>query len=349
MGGRAMAPAPKCPRGTRGLSNGHAADPGRPGGALIHVLVRPGAAGGLPPSPVPSICNESTPHDGRRERSSQVATRRRRAAAALVAAMLFTTALSSAVDAAPPARAPGQVARAVMRTAAKGPIVVTGILRDQGGRPSAGTVALNVLPNQAENCKLHNGDALLTRTVGWARAGRDGRFALRANAERFDHRNVSARGGISFEVVGWDRRSTGHDVRRRFARGSPGARRRRRDQAAACRSRQPSRRSHWRPGPGGPADVCLDPAEHVRRVGHDRPDMALRVGQGLDEVVHLSLVRRRRGGERLGRRRRLGGEWNNVNRERHLVHVAGVSRVPGVPRGTPLRIVPLGMCRQVHE
>jgi hypothetical protein len=127
-----------------------------------------------------------------------------------VSAALLATITSSAAVASRDGNVPGQVALGVMRAQSRGPIVVTGILRDQSGQPSAGRVALNVLPSQAENRKLRNGDALKTRTVGWAHVGADGNFSLRADPRRYDSRNVSAHGGISWEVVGWtgDRQGT---------------------------------------------------------------------------------------------------------------------------------------------
>ena len=74
-------------------------------------------------------------------------TQFRRLAAVLACAAVLSALSSSAVLAARPDKVPGQVARAALDTSPDGPIVATGTLRDESGKPTAGTVALNVLPN----------------------------------------------------------------------------------------------------------------------------------------------------------------------------------------------------------
>lgn len=138
-------------------------------------------------------------------------TRFRRLAAVLACAAVLSALSSSAVLAARPDKVPGQVARAALDTSPDGPIVATGTLRDESGKPTAGTVALNVLPNPSQNRKLKKGDALPVRTVGWATAGSDGRFELRVDLKGINRKlHVNRGGGISFEVVGWtaDRQGT---------------------------------------------------------------------------------------------------------------------------------------------
>ncbi len=101
-----------------------------------------------------------------------------------------------------PTRAPGSIAVGALQSPQTGRVVATGIMRDAAGRPASGTVAINVLPNSSVKRTLDVGDVLPTRTVGWAKVGRNGTFSVRANTELIRSENKTG-DWVDFEVVGW--------------------------------------------------------------------------------------------------------------------------------------------------
>jgi hypothetical protein len=136
--------------------------------------------------------------------------RRRNLGAVLRAATIAATLslLASSMVVVPVATAAGShrpvtVDAKVLAKPTSGIVVATGRLLDAMGKPTAGMVAALAWPNEDFLRTLGIGDAFQRPTVGWARAGDDGRFKLKVDAKLVTKPFHRSDGQLDIEIVAW--------------------------------------------------------------------------------------------------------------------------------------------------
>ncbi len=128
---------------------------------------------------------------------------------ASLGAILMAT-VGQAVGAAPPTPAdPPGIDSRVLASAPAGPVLVSGTLRDARGRAAAGKVAALAWPDEAFLVQHADGTPFTTPTVGWGRAGNNGRFNLQINQALLPAGYVAASGQVNLDIVGWTSSSVG--------------------------------------------------------------------------------------------------------------------------------------------
>ena len=134
-----------------------------------------------------------------------------RPAAFLAVALLSLAAFADVpiVGAAPPTPPPPGINAAVLATTPTGPVVVNGTLQDSTGRSTSGQVAALAWPDQQFLTGLASGQSFTEPTVGWGRAGTNGRFALQVDPGRVPAGYVTPSGQVNIHVVGWAGKSVG--------------------------------------------------------------------------------------------------------------------------------------------
>ncbi len=139
-----------------------------------------------------------------------VSFRRRIAIGWAVVGALIATPLAgvTALGASPISTPPGVDTR-VLAAAPIGPVVLSGTLKDSAHHQTAGLVAALAWPDQQSLIQFENGQPFSEPTVGWSRAGKDGRFDLQVNPALVPAGYASSSGQINLEVVGWAGRSVG--------------------------------------------------------------------------------------------------------------------------------------------
>lgn len=124
--------------------------------------------------------------------------------AALGAAAIAAPFMVGPTEAAPPGgAAPLGVDPAVAGHPTTGPVALAGHVVDASGRPVAGEVAVLAWPSEATQHRFHDGDTIPVPTVGYARASKDGSFAVRLARGDIPAAFVSETGQVNLELVGW--------------------------------------------------------------------------------------------------------------------------------------------------
>src|SRR2546421_8369993 len=98
---------------------------------------------------------------------------------------------------------PGVVDLSVVGRAMNGPTVGAGRLVDSAGRGTAGIVAVIAWPSEEWNRSNERSSSIPTPTVGWGRAGVDGKFRLTVDRGLVPAAYYNSDGRVNLEAVGW--------------------------------------------------------------------------------------------------------------------------------------------------
>jgi hypothetical protein len=124
--------------------------------------------------------------------------------AILAGLVLLAAGLPSQVAASTaPTFVPKGLQTAVFHSPTSGPTVASGTLRDRAGAALPGWVALLAWPTEKVTRTVGIGQSVAIPTVGWARAGSDGRFSVRIDPKLIPDGYLSDQGQVDLDVLGW--------------------------------------------------------------------------------------------------------------------------------------------------